>query len=180
MRRIPHFRQLLLVPLAAAAGALVPSVAGADIPPGACDAVFAGDPDTRLVLITDPPARGEAMPGQTVTATIGWTAANWDSVRSMLVCVRIVDTYKAEMSKGEDLPANDGGGDHSFVVPEGLPRGTFICTQAQLSGDPAGEATEASMVSKKSCLEVHPDVQETPPTTNPPPTQSPTPPPAAA
>ncbi|MGH9034813.1 MAG: hypothetical protein ACRD0O_03550, partial [Acidimicrobiia bacterium] len=154
------------------------SVAGAEIPPGACDAVFAGEPDVRLVLMTDPPARGEASPGQTVTATIGWSAANWDSLSSMLVCVRIVDTFHPEMSLGEDLPVNDGEGFHSFVVPEGLPRGTFVCTQAQLSGDPAGEATEASMVSKKSCLEVHPDVQETPPATNPPP--SPTPPPAAA
>ncbi|MGH9283777.1 MAG: hypothetical protein ACRD0S_12685, partial [Acidimicrobiales bacterium] len=176
MRRIPRF---LLVPLAATAGALAPSVAGADIPPGACDAVFAGEPDVRLVLITDPPARGEASPGQTVTADIGWSTGNWDSLRSMLVCVRIVDTFHPEMSAGEDVPLNDGAGHHSFVVPQGLPRGTFVCTQAQLSGDPAGEATEMSMVSKKSCLEVHPDTQETPPpTTNPSP--SPTPPPAAA
>lgn len=164
--------------MAVTAGALVPSAAGADVPPGACDAVFAGDPDVRLALITDPPARSEASPGQTVTATIGWSTANWDSIRSMLVCVRIVDTLHPEMSASEDSPLNDGGGSHSFVVPEGLPRGTFICTQANLSGDPAGEATEASMVSKKSCLEVHPDAQATPPTDNPSP--SPTPPPAAA
>ena len=171
---IPRF----LLPLVATAGALVPSVAGAEVPPGACDAVFAGDPDVRLVLITDPPARGEAAPGQTVTATVGWSTPNWDSLRSMLVCVRIVDTVHPEMSFSEDVPLNDGGGSHSFVVPEGLPRGTFICTQANLSGDPAGEATEGSMVSKKSCLEVHPDAQETPPAANPSP--SPTPPPAAA
>jgi hypothetical protein len=175
VRRIPRF---LLLPLAATAGALVPAVAGAEIPPGACDAVFAAEPDARLVLQTNPPARGEAYPGQTVTATVGWATANWDSLKSMLVCVRVIDTYHAEMSVGEDLPLNDGQGHHSFVVPEGLARGTFVCTQALLSGDPAGEATEASMVSKKSCLEVHPDAQETPPATNPAP--SPTPPPAAA
>jgi hypothetical protein len=174
--KIPRF---LLIPLAATAGALVPSVAGAEIPPGACDAVFAGAPDVRLVLITDPPAKSEASPGQTVTADIGWATGNWDSLRSMLVCVRVVDTFYPELSAGEDLPVNDGAGNHSFVVPQGLPRGTFVCTQAQLSGDPAGEATEASMVSKKSCLEVHPDAQATPPpTSNPSP--SPTPPPAAA
>ncbi|MGH9003779.1 MAG: hypothetical protein ACRDYV_11685, partial [Acidimicrobiia bacterium] len=175
MRRIPHF---LLIPLAATAGALVPSVAGAEIPPGACDTVFAGEPDVHLVLQTDPPARGEARPGQTVTATIGWAPANWESLRQMLVCVRIVDTFHPEMSLGEDVPGNDGEGFHSFVVPEGLPRGTFVCTQAQLSGDPAGEAMEGSVISKKSCLEVHPDAQETPPATTPPP--SPTPPPATA
>jgi hypothetical protein len=173
--RIPRF---LLIPLVATAGALVPTVAGADIPPGACDAVFSGEPDVRLVLMTDPPARSEAYPGQTVTATIGWAAGDWDALKSMLVCVRIVDTFHPEMSASEDVPTNDGGGGHSFVVPEGLPRGTFICTQAHLSGDPAGEATEASMVSKKSCLEVHPDAQAGPPANNPSP--SPTPPPAAA
>ncbi len=176
VRRIPRF---LLLPLAASAGALVPSVAGAEIPPGACDTVFAGEPDVRLVLQTDPPARSEASAGQTVTATVGWSPGNWDSLASMLVCVRVVDTFHPEMSTGQDVPANDGEGTHSFVVPEGLPRGTFVCTQAQLSGDPAGEATEASMVSKKSCLEVHPEPQATPPPPNNP-SPSPTPPPAAA
>ncbi|MDQ3943611.1 MAG: hypothetical protein M3357_00335 [Actinomycetota bacterium] len=179
MRRIP---QLLLLPLAATAGVLVPSVASAEIPPGACDAVFAGEPDVRLALRTDPPARSEASPGQTVAVTIGWSAGNWDSLNSMLVCVRIVDTFHPEMSLGEDVPLNDGEGFHSFVVPQGLPRGTFVCTQAQLSGDPAGEATGESMVSKKSCLEVHPDAQEPPannPSPTPPPTAAPTPPPPA-
>jgi hypothetical protein len=179
MRNLPRFA---LVPLAALISALplvaLPSPAGADTASD-CEAAFTTAPDSHLTYKTDPPVR-LAWVGQTVRLSAGWDPSAWDSLTSAVACVRVDDAFDDALGTAEAAPANGGGFDHSFAIPD-VAQGTRLCTRIRLAGDPTGEATEAVWVSKTHCFEVDHDLEEETPTedatppddTTPPATQPP-------
>ena len=103
-----------------------------------------------------------------------WDPSAWDALTSAAACVRLDDDVIDEaLGTAEATPENNGVFDHSFVIPD-VHEGTRLCTRIRLSGDPAGEATDAVWVTKMHCFEVDHDVEEqTPPDDTIPPTQSP-------
>ena len=165
MRNLPRFA---LVPLAALLSAvplvaLLPSTAGADAASD-CQAAFSSPTASGLVYTTNPATR-LAYTGQTVSLEAGWDPAAWDSLSSAAACVRLDDDiFDEALGTSQTGPANGGGFGHSFTIPEGTAPGTRLCTRIRLSGDPAGEAVEATWVSRMHCFEVDHDLEEgTPP-----------------
>ena len=164
MRNLPRFA---LVPLAALFAALplvaLPSTAGADTVSD-CEAAFSSPADSGLVYTTNPATR-LAYTGQTVSLEAGWDPAAWDSLSSAVACVRLDDDiFDEALGTSQAAPANGGAFGHSFTIPEGTAPGARLCTRIRLSGDPAGEAAEATWVSRMHCFEVDHDLEEeTPP-----------------
>jgi hypothetical protein len=156
---------------------------GLAVPAGAdtvadCTSAFDAQPDSQLSYNSDPPARSDVLPGQAIHLSAGWDPAAWDSLTSAVACVRVDNTVDDGLGEATAVPANSGAHDHTFNVPEGLPNGTVLCTRIRLSGDPAGDATEAVWVSKTHCFEGHPEEEASTPTTtgplyHPPTTQPP-------
>jgi hypothetical protein len=173
MRNPPRFA---LVPLAVLVS-IVPFTfssfvgpAGADTAAD-CEAAFSTSASRELTYTTDPPVR-LAWVAQTVRLSGSWDPAAWDSLNSAAACVRLdEDTFDAALGTSQPAPANGGAFEHSFTIPD-VAQGTRLCTRIRLDGDPAGEATEATWVSKMHCFEVDqqeaeatPSEDETTPTT---------------
>jgi hypothetical protein len=137
-----------------------------------CEAAFSAPVAAGLTYATDPPER-LAWTGQTVRLSAGWDPSAWDSLSSAEACVRVNDVDDGVLGTSSATPANGGAFDHSFTIPE-VDQGTRLCTRIRLSGDPAGDATDAVWVSKEHCYEVdHELEEETPPEDTPaPPTSS--------
>jgi hypothetical protein len=172
MRNSPRFA---LVPLAALFAALplvaLSSPAGADTVAD-CQQAFSSGVASQLVYTTDPPTR-LAFTGQTVSLSAAWDPAAWDSLSSAAACVRLDDDiFDATLGTSQANPANGGAFSHSFTIPQ-VAAQTRLCTRIRLSGDPAGEATEATWVTKMHCFEVDQDVEETPPDDTTPPAAQP-------
>jgi hypothetical protein len=165
MRNLPRFA---LVPLAvlisAAPLAALVSPAGADTASD-CDSAFNAAPASGLSYATDPPER-LAWTGQTVRLSAGWDPAAWDSLSSARACVEVDDVGDGGLGAAYAAPENAGTFEHTFTIPE-VAAGTRLCTRIRLTGDPAGEATEAVWVSRSHCFEV--DHDEAPPEDTPPP-----------
>lgn len=174
-----------LAPLVTVAGLGLAAPAGAALPPedpdavARCQAAFDAGTEPSLQLATDPPPRSDVRPGAEVRLAASWTPGYWNSLSSVLACVRIVDTVNSELSAAEPASADDGAFEHRFAVPQGLFSGTFICTRIRLDGD--HEAVEGTWVSKQACFEVHPEEPPAPaPAPAPPPAPAATPGPAPA
>jgi hypothetical protein len=179
MRNPPRFA---LVPLAVLI-AIVPFTfspfvgpAGADTTAD-CEAAFSGGSSTGLAYTTDPSSR-LAYSRQTVRLSGAWDPAAWESLSSALACVRVDDSFDGVLGVIETAPANSGAFEHSFTIPDSAP-GTRLCTRIRIDGDPAGEATAATWVTKQHCFEVDhheeqipPSDDETTPTTSAPSTTS--------
>jgi len=187
---MPAFHRFAVLPLATlltgigAAGLVLAAPAGADVSPevaGVCQAAFSGPTAAEVQLVTDPPARSDARPGQPVRLDASWVPGAWESLSSVAACVRMNRAVDPALSSSESPALDDGTYGHAFTVPDGLFNGTAICTRIRLAGDPVGEATEAVWVSKQACFEVHPE-EPAGPTTSPTtfPTTSPTTAPALA
>ena len=187
---MPAFHRLAVLPLAAlltgiAAGLVPATPAGADVSPemaSACQAAFSVPTTAEVQLVSDPPARSDARPGQPVRLDASWVPGTWESLSSVAACVRVNRTVDPTLSSSESPALDDGAYGHAFTVPDGLFNGTAICTRIRLAGDPVGEATEAVWVSKQACFEVHPEEEAGPtpsPTTAPPAAPAPAPAPAA-
>ncbi|MGH9010152.1 MAG: hypothetical protein ACRDYF_09945 [Acidimicrobiia bacterium] len=172
MRNPPRFA---MVPLAVLVS-IVPFTFSSFVGPAGADSVadcqeaFSSPTAGQLVYTTDPPTR-LAYSGQTVSLSAGWDPAAWDSLSSAVACVRLDDdTFAEALGTSEASPANGGAFGHSFIIPE-VAAGTRLCTKIRLAGDPAGEATDATWVSKMHCFEVDHDLEEEAPpddTTQPP------------
>ena len=181
--RFPRFALVPLVPLMVTGfgvGWGLAAPAGAE-PTGdpvtdQCPSAFGSHTTSAISFTTDPPARSDARPGQAVKLDVAWAPEVWQSLSSVLVCVRVAGAVDHDLSAAESPAVDDGAFHHGFAVPDGLLEGTAICTRAVVSGDPAGDATEASFVSRQACFEVHPE-DTTPPA---PPSTSPTTAPAPA
>jgi hypothetical protein len=184
-----RFARLTLATVLTGIGAalIVPAPAGAEVSAelaAACEDAFRGPTDAEVKLVTDPPARSDARPGQEVRVDASWVAGAWESLSSVAACVRVNRAVDTALSSSESPTVDDGFYGHMFAVPEGLFNGATVCTRIRLAGDPVGEATEAVWVSRQACLEVHPE-EAPPPTTTPttvastsPPAPAPTSPPA--
>jgi hypothetical protein len=112
-----------------------------------------------LTYTTEPAVR-LAWTGQTVRVAATWDPSAWDGLTSAVACVRLdEDIFDETLGTAEATPDNNGVFDHSFVIPE-VHAGTRLCTRIRLSGDPAGEATEAVWVTRMHCFEVDHDLEE--------------------
>jgi hypothetical protein len=112
-----------------------------------------------LTYTTEPGVR-LAWTGQTVRVAATWDPSAWDGLTSAVACVRLdEDIFDETLGTAEATPENSGVFDHSFVIPE-VHAGTRLCTRIRLSGDPAGETTEAVWVTRMHCFEVDHDVEE--------------------
>jgi hypothetical protein len=173
MRNSPRFA---LVPLAALFSALpfvaLSTPAGADTAAD-CQAVFSSPSAGELTYTTDPGIR-LAYSGQTVSLSAGWDPAAWEGLNLAVACVRLDDdTFDQALSTAQVTPANNGAFGHSFTIPQ-VAAGTRLCTRIGLTGDPVGEATQATWLSKMHCYEVDHDLEEeVPPTDTVPPTTQP-------
>ena len=178
MRNPPRFAQVPLAVLVSIAS-IVPFTASSFVgPAGAdtladCQEAFSSGSPGELSYTTDPPTR-LAFTGQTVTLSAGWDPAAWDSLSSAVACVRLdEDVFNEALGTSQAAPANGGAFGHSFIIPEVI-AGTRLCTRIRVTGDPAGEATQATWVTKMHCFEVDHDVEEqTPPDDEAPPTTQP-------
>jgi len=173
MRNSPRFA---LVPLAALFSALpfvaLSSPAGADTVAD-CEAALSAPSAGQLTYTHDPAIR-LAYSGQTVSLSAGWDPAAWDSLSLAVACIRLDDgTFDQGLSTSQAAPANSGAFGHSFTIPR-VAAGTRLCTRIGLTGDPVGEATTATWLSKMHCYEVDHDLEEeVPPTDTVPTTQPP-------
>lgn len=144
--------------------------AGADTT-AACEEAFSSGASSGLTFTHDPVVR-LAYSRQTVRLSGAWDPAAWESLSSALACVRVDDTFDGALGVIETAPANSGSFEHSFVIPDTAP-GTRLCTRIRIDGDPAGEATDATWVTKQHCYEVdHHAEQNPPPNNDTPPTTS--------
>jgi hypothetical protein len=158
-------------------GLVLPARAGAEVSAEiavACEEAFRSPTATEVKLVTDPPPRSDARPGQEVHVDSSWTPGAWESLSSVAACIRVNRVVDTALSSSEAPAVDDGSYGHVFAVPEGLFNGTAVCTRIRLAGDPVGEATQAVWVSRQACLEVHPE--EAPAPTTPPTTAAPAPP----
>lgn len=176
-----------LAPLVTIAGLGLAAPAGAALPPedpdavARCQAAFDAGTEPSLQLATDPPPRSDVRPGAEVRLAASWAAGSWDSLSSILACVRLFDHVDPDLSTAEAVPVDDGSFEHRFAVPNGLFNGTVICTRIRLDGDPGGEAVAGTWVSKQACFEAHPEEPAAPaPAPAPPPAPPATPGPAPA
>ena len=173
MRNLPRFA---LVPLAVLITALplvsFPAPAGADTAAD-CQTAFTTAQASGLTYTTEPAIR-LAWTGQTVRMAATWDPSAWDALTSAAACVRLDDdVFDETLGTAAATPENNGVFDHSFVIPD-VHEGARLCTRIRVSGDPAGEATDAVWVTRMHCFEVDHDVEEqTPPDDTTPTTQSP-------
>lgn len=169
-------RSLALLPLTT----LIASVswampAFADDAPHVCEGVFDAPVSPDVSLVTDPPARSDARPGDVVRIDATWNPDGWDSLSSAAACVKVWKTLDPALSKVETPITGAGAAHHEFTIANDYFDGTAICTRYRLAGDPAGLETEAVRVSKQACVEVHPEEapDDTTPTTTTPTTSTP-------
>jgi hypothetical protein len=164
MRNPPRFA---LVPLAVLVS-IVPFTfssfvgpAGADTTAD-CEAAFSTSAASALTYTTDPAER-LAYVGQTVRLSGSWDPAAWDSLSSAVACVRVDDDFDDVLGASHIAPDNAGAFEHAFTIPDGVEPGTRLCTRIRLAGDPAGDVTDATWVSKMHCFEVDHHEEEAPP-----------------
>jgi LPXTG-motif cell wall-anchored protein len=131
-----------------------------------CTAAFGSQTTSPISLTTNPPARSIVQPGQHVQLDVNWNPG-WDSLSSVLVCVRVGGKINRDLSMIESPGVDDGTLHHDFTIPDGLVDGEAICVRGVMTGKPAGTATQETFVSRQACFDV-PVPQETgPPTTTP-------------
>lgn len=174
MRNPPRFAQVPLAVLVSIAPFVLSSfvdAAGADTA-GDCEVALSSPSSGELAYTTDPGIR-LASSGQTVSLSAGWDPTAWQSLNLAVACVRLDDnTFDQALSTSQATPANSGAFGHSFVIPQ-VAAGTRLCTRIGLTGDPVGESTAATWISRMHCYEVDHDLEEvvppddTSPTTQP-------------
>lgn len=163
---------LVLAAPAEPAAAAEPTMTAAD----PCSASFAASPEPGLQLATDPRRGSDVRPGDNVRLAATWTPGAWDALAAVRACVRVWDAVEPSLGAVEEPADDDGVFEHRFAVSEGLANGTVICGLIRLDGDPVGEATEGSWVSKTACFEVNPEeASSAPPPAAPAPAPAPTP-----
>jgi len=171
--RFPRFALVPLVPLMVtgfSVGWGLAPPAGADVTgdpiTDQCSAAFASRTTSPISLTTDPPVRSNVQPGQHVQLDVTWSPG-WDSLSSVLVCVRVGGKIDRNLSMIESPGVDDGSLHHDFTVPDGLVDGEAICVRGVMTGHPAGDATQETFVSRQSCFDVPIPEDTGPPTTNP-------------
>jgi LPXTG-motif cell wall-anchored protein len=177
--RFPRFALVPFVPLMVtgfSVGWGLATPAGADVTgdpiTDQCAAAFASRTTSPISLTTDPPVRSNVQPGQHVQLDVAWDPG-WDSLSSVLVCVRVGGKIDRDLSMIESPGVDDGSLHHDFIVPDGLVDGEAICVRGVMTGNPAGDATQETFVSRQSCFDVPVPEDTAPPTTTP--TTAPTP-----
>ncbi len=88
---MPAFHRFAVLPVATllagiGAGLVLATPAGADVSPemaSACQAAFSGPTTADVQLVSDPPARSDARPGQPVRLDASWVPGAWESLSSV-------------------------------------------------------------------------------------------------
>ena len=123
--RFPRFALVPLVPLMVTGfgvGWGLAAPAGAE-PTGdpvtdQCPSAFGSHTTSAISFTTDPPARSDARPGQAVKLDVAWAPEVWQSLSSVLVCVRVAGAVDHDLSAAESPAVDDGAFHHGFTVPD--------------------------------------------------------------